>query len=634
MASLEDQYQKALRLYQEDSANDPESEPYKSKYAAREIFEELKSRLSKQLDEDDVDDAAEDQLVEEGVDGVGLTRARMAAVVYHLGVIAVETEELSTGEEHLKRALIILGDHEGIATGVSSMKVGDEGVLSAALSGDVDSLLSSSSSETVSVSPATISATSVALAISCHNQLGILWSHRNVFSTARRHLDRANVIYEEYQKQNANSPRTIHSLFSACTEGEPDENSGTAALEKLHTLTFYYLAQVFGHLGMPEKSAWYCHSTLQRQLASKDYDPVEWAINAATLSQFYQGKEKFRTARHLLASASKVLSSHEAEFDTQQAESEETASKQERYKRRCADVARCWGRYCLLLMQVSVNRAIPDDPQDEPSQQQEPEEESLDRQLEFVQLEVSDLESEVVSAPVSTFEEMRPLFLCGLRHFTEARQYYSLEDHASDHVSITQDMSQLYKALAFFEPSEDRRSKMHKRRIDLLKILVQELNPQYYLHVCRQLNYEIAETYSAMMDSKLALLEHGSGTPTPAQAKKINTLATSSIQHFLHYLDSMKDTASGEQPEKYSEDSVRPALIAWFHLGRLWSKLVSPSPQSRLQNIAHSLQNYKRVVAYCEKNPDCESVVAQELAICREMVQLLPLKMEQIRAQC
>lgn len=244
MASLEDQYQKALRLYQEDSANDPESEPYKSKYAAREIFEELKSRLSKQLDEDDVDDAAEDQLVEEGVDGVGLTRARMAAVVYHLGVIAVETEELSTGEEHLKRALIILGDHEGIATGVSSMKVGDEGVLSAALSGDVDSLLSSSSSETVSVSPATISATSVALAISCHNQLGILWSHRNVFSTARRHLDRANVIYEEYQKQNASSPRTIHSLFSACTESDPDENSGTAALEKLHTLTFYYLAQV------------------------------------------------------------------------------------------------------------------------------------------------------------------------------------------------------------------------------------------------------------------------------------------------------------------------------------------------------------------------------------------------------
>lgn len=52
--------------------------------------------------------------------------------------------------------------------------------------------------------------------------------------------------------------------------------------------------QVYGHLGAPDRSAWYCHSTLQRQLASKDYDPLEWSINAATLSQFYQGKEKFR----------------------------------------------------------------------------------------------------------------------------------------------------------------------------------------------------------------------------------------------------------------------------------------------------------------------------------------------------
>lgn len=55
--------------------------------------------------------------------------------------------------------------------------------------------------------------------------------------------------------------------------------------------------------------------------------------------------------------------------------------RQERYKRRCADVARCWGRYCLLLMQVSVDRAIPDDPQDEPREPQEPEEESVDRQV-------------------------------------------------------------------------------------------------------------------------------------------------------------------------------------------------------------------------------------------------------------
>ncbi|XP_069177334.1 KIF-binding protein-like isoform X1 [Procambarus clarkii] len=632
MASLEDQYQKAWQLYQEESHHDPDREPYKSKYAAREIFEELKSRLSKQLDEDDVDDS-EGAFSEEGVDGVGLTRARMAAVVYHLGVIAVDTEEFSTGEEHLNKALVIIGDECGISSGVSSVTVGDAEVAAAALLGTEESL--SESSETSSISPTVIAPATVALAISCHNQLGILWSHRANFMTAKRHLDRANKLYEEYQKQCTKPPRTINSLFSSSNEKENsgDDISGLDTLEKLHTLTFYFLAQIYGHIGAPEKSAWYCHSTLQRQLASKDYDPIDWSINAANLSQFYQGKEQFRVARHLLASASKVLSGHEAEVDTPQEDAHDAARRHEKYRQCKADVARCWGRYCLVLLQVSCDRAIPDDLPEQQSQEEcQPQEEILDKQLQFVQLEVSDLESEVAASPGENFDEARPVFLAGLRWLTTAREFYTLEDYAGDYVSIVQEMSHLYKALAFFEPSEERRCKMHKRRVDLLTGLIQELNPQYYLHLCRQINYEIAETYSAMMDNKLSLVESAGSEVTPPQAKKINTLATSSIQYFLHYLDSLKDTSTGEQPTVYTEDSVRPALVAWFHLGRLWSKLIAASQQTKLQNLSQSLQNYKRLVEYCDKNPECQSVMAQELAVCREMVQLLPLKMEQIRA--
>lgn len=242
MASVEDQYQKAWQLCQGESHNDPDSEPYKSKYAAREIFEELKSRLSKQLDEDDVDDESS-SFSEEGVDGVGLTRARMAAVVYHLGVIAVETEEFSTGEEYLNNALIIIGDEAGISAGVSSAEVEEAQVVTAALLGDSDSVLSSSS-KTASISPTAISPSTIALTISCHNQLGILWSNRGLYSAARHHLDRADALYNEYQLKSAKLPRTIHSLFSASSEKAAEDKTGVAALEKLHTLTYYYLAQV------------------------------------------------------------------------------------------------------------------------------------------------------------------------------------------------------------------------------------------------------------------------------------------------------------------------------------------------------------------------------------------------------
>ena len=244
MASVEDQYQKAWQLCQGESQNDPDSEPYKSKYAAREIFEELKSRLSKQLDEDDVDDESS-SFSEEGVDGVGLTRARMAAVVYHLGVIAVETEEFSTGEEYLNNALIIVGDEGGISAGVSTAEVEEAQVVTAALLGDSDSLLSGS--KTASISPIAVSPSTIALTVSCHNQLGILWSNRGLFSTARHHLDRADALYTEYQLQSTKLPRSIHSLFSPCSEKGSEDKSGVAALEKLHTLSYYYLAQVWAH---------------------------------------------------------------------------------------------------------------------------------------------------------------------------------------------------------------------------------------------------------------------------------------------------------------------------------------------------------------------------------------------------
>lgn len=66
--------------------------------------------------------------------------------------------------------------------------------------------------------------------------------------------------------------------------------------EKAYTHTLYYLAQVYQHLEMIEKAAQYCHTTLKRQLEYCGYYPVEWALNAATLSQYYLSKVIQRTA--------------------------------------------------------------------------------------------------------------------------------------------------------------------------------------------------------------------------------------------------------------------------------------------------------------------------------------------------
>lgn len=57
--------------------------------------------------------------------------------------------------------------------------------------------------------------------------------------------------------------------------------------EMAYTHTLYYLAQVYKNLEQFERAGKYCHSTLQRQLEFNQFVPLEWAINAATLSQYY-----------------------------------------------------------------------------------------------------------------------------------------------------------------------------------------------------------------------------------------------------------------------------------------------------------------------------------------------------------
>ena len=78
------------------------------------------------------------------------------------------------------------------------------------------------------------------------------------------------------------------------------EHQREAEFESTFTHTLYFLAQVEEGLGNSEHSAKYCHTTLLRQLETKQYDPVDWALNCATLSQYYITKDNYPMARHCL----------------------------------------------------------------------------------------------------------------------------------------------------------------------------------------------------------------------------------------------------------------------------------------------------------------------------------------------
>lgn len=219
----------------------------------------------------------------------------------------------------------------------------------------------------------------------------------------------------------------------------------------------------------------------------------------------------------------------------------------------------------------------------------------------------------------------------GQNYINEAKEYFQLDGHVTDHIEIIQDHSVLFKVLAFFEADYERRCKMHKRRIDMLEPLCKELNPQFYLLICRQLQFEIADTYYEMMDLKVAignkLDEMDSHT-----IKKINSLSQSAIKFYEMFLDSLR-SPDKKFPEKLQEDVLRPALVAKFHIARLYGKLISSDPKKQLENLQTSLNYYTFLVEYCATDEEAVKAVETELELTREMVALLPARMETLRVQ-
>ena len=198
---------------------------------------------------------------------------------------------------------------------------------------------------------------------------------------------------------------------------------------------------------------------------------------------------------------------------------------------------------------------------------------------------------------------------------------------------MNQDLSIMHKYLANYEQDLDRRFKIHKRRIDLLEKPLQELNEKFYLLLCRKLIYELAEIYESMMDAKMDKIKASKELPTNQTIVKVNKIICSSIDYFNRYLDTFKDS-DGKLPDTFATENARPVLIAYFHLGRLWDKYLVPEPsEQKLQNKVKCFAYHKMFVEYCDLNPGVTEMVADELAPCRELVKLLPIKIERMKQE-
>ncbi|XP_022814565.1 protein KBP homolog [Spodoptera litura] len=578
---FKENYGKIRKLLDEDSKNDPENEPYMSKYKAKGILVSMGDSLKKLLDNPT------------SLDDLKL-QAMLGTMLLNIGIIDMETEELTSSEKVLSEAIELL-------------------------------------------SPNSSKPEIIITLINVYNNLGILWSNRDAPDKAKTYLIHAKELYENF-KCTLQLPLPIEQIVSPTGESPMGD---FMLLEKAHTLTLYYLAQVFGSLRENLKSAIYCHVTLRRQLQYNDYEPIDWALNSATLSQFFAEQNGFFQSRHHLAAASTILEQYEEKLGSSDNNDEVFLAKIETFKHRSADVARCWAKYCILLMTSSKARLMNDSEQ-MTEDVTDMSDLTLDDQenicggditkLVFTDLDVSKYESKVGDKFLLTYQDAREVFLSCQTWLNKAKEYYKLDTLASDYIELVQDSSQSYSYLAFFEEDDERRAKMYKRRIDMLEDLLKEINPVYYLQYCRQLWYELGEVYSDILNIKLEKLNKTTDKPTPHALKKINNLCEKSIENFDHFLNSVKDK-DGQMPVKLALELVRPVISALAFIGRNSMKRVAVDKVLQLRNVQKSFDSYQAVVDICTNCEDAAAMMREEFSLCQEMVKILPIKIKRLQIE-
>ncbi|EDW77594.1 uncharacterized protein Dwil_GK24585 [Drosophila willistoni] len=584
LSDYKELYEKSNDLVENESRSDPPTEPFRSHYKARDILQDLKKQLEDQL----VSVAASEE--DGGQDELSY-KSILAFVCRDLGRIYVYTEEPTEGVRMLKQCLELIESHKDTGDGIIPY-------------------------------------------VGAINELSIVLGSRQEYKQAMEMLLEAEKSYQQFKS----SGQVAHSLMDIFSP--PDDtsatHSGPTELENLYTLCCFYLAQMFGHLGELEKSAQFCHRTLHRQLEYKSYDAIDFALNTATLSQYYIGEERFKEARHHLAAATLIMAEYEGVMLKPEMTEQQKADVSETFKHRYADVARCWAKYGLYLLQTSKERLLRDD-QEEAQRSAEKAMKQLEisgsqEDYRFLDLNLTACENRISCDYCLTFDDAKLVFHFVNEWLDIAKDYYKAETEATEYCKIIQDYAEAYEHIVFFEENPDNQAKMHKKRAKFLEDLLDLIDPVFYLKICRECWYGAGTANAAVLDIRLDAIK-AKNSPSPDEIKKANQSCMKAIKHFQSYAKSYLSANGTDWRPNMDVEEQRIMLYAHFHIGRLYYKLLTANPMQQLEHLNSCNHYYKLFNDGCESHPEAAGPLHGETGVVREMLHLLPLKIEAVKAR-
>ncbi|KAL4174825.1 hypothetical protein KRP22_006754 [Phytophthora ramorum] len=467
------------------------------------------------------------------------------------------------------------------------------------------------------------------------NQLGVLWSNRS------------------------RSVRALCYLSAGLTLCAKSEQLQDDALAAAQTHTHFYLAQVYGSLGMADESARFCLSTLELQLLqcvggaetseSRFAGAHEWVRNALKLVEFYLDTDNPKDAATCLKASEYMLLHHGSEPEE---EGDETQ------KLLVAEVYSTWSRLHLVTLQLAgmrkdgydadeVDHVLPRPTSMEKTlatlaETQETEPEGVNFGMEFVP-----------ASNVETFAQARDVFKMGLRACTRAKDVFVLDGFVTQHVRLLQRESALYKRLLPFEEALGRQVAMQRRRLALLTpMLGDTLNSRAFGDLLQELYFECAEINADVFELKQS---KDSGEKAMAYVLK----AVQCYQQFLllYYPSTEPEGSTKEDPmrisvvrggnqvqlppgEAMSPKEFRTLLLGYFGLAHVCGKVVFPSDTGKTVGYWRQSVAYHEAVTELVRKYEQKYQAAQgqelrrsfqtELTICGEMAELLPEKINQL----
>ena len=102
---------------------------------------------------------------------------------------------------------------------------------------------------------------------------------------------------------------------------------------------------------------------------------------------------------------------------------------------------------------------------------------------------------------IQNLEDAKSIFRKGNTQLKRALQVFVMDGYVTDHIKITQTISQLYKYLILFESDNSRIYSMEDRRINLLEPMVKAINHKVYVIQWQEISLELAEIFCELFES-------------------------------------------------------------------------------------------------------------------------------------